>query len=418
MLAPMGRPARFVARSIPGSLDRPRRTMLGLLWLASLPAAFANTVFTQTAAFAAREFGVSAQEQGVAAAIVRAGVVITIPIALLADRVGRRRVIVALSWGAPLVVGLGALAPSFGWLVASQFVGRPLGIALTVVVIVVATEEMGSDARAWALGVLAIGSGFGAGTAVATLPLAGIDEGSWRLVYVVGLAWLVVAAILTSRLAETGRFLTHAATRTIERVSSSGGRVQPRRLALQALVAASANVFIASVSVFQVRYLLDVREFGAAATSVFLIATTIPASIGLVVGGRIADHRGRRALAGVAIPLATAASVAFFSVSGVAMWLAAVVGATAFAFAYPAMAVFRSELFPTARRTLSSSLVTTSSLLGGAVGLVAVGVLVDRGVGYGVAIGAFAPGPLLVALLIATRFPETALRELEELNAD
>lgn len=389
--------------------------MLGLLWLASLPAAFANTVFTQTAAFAAREFGVSASEQGLAAAIVRAGVVITIPFALLADRVGRRRVIVALAWLAPVVVALGALAPSFSWLVATQFVGRPLGIALTVVVIVVATEEMGSDARAWALGVLAIGSGFGAGTAVAALPLAGIDEGSWRLVYVVGLAWLAVAALLTMRLTETTRFLAHATTRTDATTASASG-LQPRRLVLQAFVAAAANVFIASVSVFQVRYLLDVRGFGATATSVFLIASTIPASIGLVLGGRIADRRGRRALAGVAIPIATAASVAFFSFSGTAMWVAAIVGSTAFAFAYPAMAVFRSELFPTARRTLSSSLVTTSSLIGGAVGLVAVGTLVDRGVGYGWAIGAFAPAPLLVALLIAARFPETALRELEELN--
>jgi len=417
MLAPMGRPARFVARSMPASLDRSRRSVLGLLWLASLPAAFANTVFTQTAAFAAREFGVSASEQGVAAAVVRAGVVITIPFALLADRVGRRRVIVALSWAAPCIVGLGALAPSFWWLVATQFVGRPLGIALTVVVIVVATEEMGSDARAWALGVLAIGSGFGAGTAIAALPLAGIDEGSWRLVYLVGLVWLGVAAILTRRLTETGRFLTHAATRTSP-AAASGPGLQPRRLALQAFVAAAANVFIASVSVFQVRYLLDVRGFGASATSIFLIASTIPGSIGLVVGGRIADRRGRRALAGVAIPIATVASVAFFSTSGVAMWFAAITGATAFAFAYPAMAVFRSELFPTARRTLSSSLVTASSLLGGAGGLIAVGALVDSGIGYGRAIGLLAPGPLVVAILIATRFPETALRELEELNDD
>lgn len=391
--------------------------MLGLLWLASLPAAFANTAFTQTAAFAAREFGVGAREQGLAAAVVRAGVVITIPFALLADRVGRRRVIVALSWLAPCIVGLGALTPSFWWLVATQFVGRPLGIALTVVVIVVATEEMGSDARAWALGVLAIGSGIGAGSAIAALPLAGIDDGSWRLVYLVGLLWLSVAAVLTKRLTETGRFLAHAAIRARSEAVATG-RVQLRRLGLQAFVAATANVFIASVSVFQVRYLLEVRDFGAAATSIFLVATTIPGSIGLVVGGRIADRRGRRALAGVAIPIATAASVVFFSVSGAAMWLAAIVGTTAFAFAYPAMSVFRSELFPTARRTLSSSLVTVSSLLGGAVGLITVGTLVDRDFGYGWAIGVLAPGPLVVALLIATRFPETALRELEELNDD
>ena len=161
--------------------------MLKLLWLACLPAAYVNTVFTQTVAYASTEFHISEQGQGFAAAIVRWGVIIAIPIASYADKVGRRRVIIGLAWLAPLIISLGALSPSFAFLVATQTIGRPLGIALTVFVLVFATEEMGTNTRAWALSILAVGSGVGAGSAVGAIPLAGISESSWRLVYLVGI---------------------------------------------------------------------------------------------------------------------------------------------------------------------------------------------------------------------------------------
>lgn len=166
--------------------------MLWLLWLATLPSAFVNTVFTQTVAYAATEFGISTSGQGFGAAVVRWGVVIALPFALTADKFGRRKMIVALAWLAPTVTSLGALSPSFSVLVATQTIGRPLGIALSVFVIVFATEEMGNNTRAWALSVLAVASGIGAGSAVASLPLAGISQSSWRYVYLVGLGWLLL----------------------------------------------------------------------------------------------------------------------------------------------------------------------------------------------------------------------------------
>src|SRR5438552_2973490 len=75
---------------------------------------------------------------------------------------------------APLVCALGALAPSFGVLVATQTVGRPLGLALSLLVIVAASEDMPRNTRAYALSLLAMASGLGAGIAVMALPLAGI----------------------------------------------------------------------------------------------------------------------------------------------------------------------------------------------------------------------------------------------------
>ena len=390
--------------------------MLKLLWLACLPAAYVNTVFTQTVAYASTEFNISEQGQGFAAAIVRWGVVIAIPLAALADRIGRRKIIISLAWLAPLVISLGAFAPSFAVLVATQTVGRPLGISLTVFVLVFATEEMGTNTRAWALSILAVGSGVGAGSAVGAIPLAGISESSWRLVYLIGIGWLAVAYVLTRSLPETTRFLAlheeqihHTDVET---------HIHRDRLWMQIAVAVLTNVFVATASIFQSRYLKDVRDFSPLEISLFITITTIPATVGLVAGGRLADKVGRKVVAVATVPTGTMLYALSFTTQGAAMWFFAIVGGILLGISYPAMAVFRSELFPTAHRNMASALIMVASLIGGSVGLIGAGVLLDNGMTYGRVMTTFALGPVLVAFLVALRYPETAHLELETINPE
>jgi MFS family permease len=399
-----------------------QRNVLWLLWLACLPASFVNTVFTQTATYAAAEFEVTERGQGFAAAIVRWGVVIALPFAFSADRFGRRKMIVTMCWLAPIVTSLGALSPTFGFLVVSQTFGRPLGIALSIFIVVFATEEMGTNTRAWALSVLALGSGVGAGSAVGALPLAGISDSSWRYVYVVGLLWLVVAVVLTRSLPETERFLAlqdqEEHETSAHHSSAVGARIHRDRLWLQIAVAVLTNIFIATASVFQIRYLKDVRDYSASLVAIFTTITAIPASIGLMIGGRIADLRGRKNLAIVTIPLGAILIALSYSRGGYSMWITAIFGGICLGLAYPAMAVFRSELFPTAKRNLASSIITTASLIGGSIGLIGAGLLLDHNIGYGTVMMGLAMGPVLVSVLIFVKYPETAHRRLEELNPE
>ena len=145
--------------------------------------AFTNTLFTQTVAFAADEFRISNYAQGVGSAVVRWGILISLPIVARADSHGRRPMIAATVWAAPLVCALGALAPNFPVLVATQAIGRPLGLTLDILLAIMVVEEMPSDARAWATGILAVLSGLGAGIAVTALPLADLSTTSWRWIY-------------------------------------------------------------------------------------------------------------------------------------------------------------------------------------------------------------------------------------------
>jgi len=209
--APGPEPERLPAWSPPDRLTPRQVQVIGLLAASNLLTAFVNTLFTQTVAFAGDDLGVGDWGRGVGGTVVRVGILIGLPAALLADRIGRRRVVVVLAWVAPILASLGALAPNFGVLVATQTLSRPLGLALDLLVAVIATEEMPRNSRAYAVSILAMASGLGAGGAVISLPLADLGESGWRFGYLLALVWLFVAVDLTRRLPESRRFEWHMA---------------------------------------------------------------------------------------------------------------------------------------------------------------------------------------------------------------
>jgi MFS family permease len=316
-------------------------------------------------------------------------------------------VINVVAWAAPIVTALGAVAPNFPSLVATQTIGRPLGLALDFLVGVVAAEEVPRNSRAYAVSVLALASGLGAGVAVVSLPLADLADNAWRLPYVIALIWLVPAVDALRRLPETTRF---------RRRHAIAPRLDRRRFAILGGVAFLANIFVAPASFFQNRYLEDVRGYSALVIATFTLVTATPAAVGLMVGGRLADAAGRRRLIAVALPLGTVLVAASFAVGGVAMWLAMTAGAVVGSIAFPAMSVYRTELFPTGNRSWAAALLTVLALAGGIGGLLAAGGLRDAGWSYGSIMGTLSLAQLGVLAIVATTLPETAHRSLEELN--
>ena len=397
----------------PDRLDPTQLLVLGLLAAASMSAAFVNTLFTQTVSFAADDFGVDNTGVGIAGAVVRVGIVIAIPAAVIADRIGRRRVIVWVAWLAPLLSVLGAIAPTFGVLVVTQTLARPMGVALAFLVGVVAAEEMPRSSRAYAVSILAMAAGFGAGVAVIALSLADVGPSGWRLVYVVSLVWCLVALDLARRLPETRRFTAAHITKATHRPP-----INRRRLGLLAAVAFIGSIFVAPASFFQNRYLTDVQGFSGGMIGLFSIAVGTPAGIGLIVGGRIADTSGRRRLIAFALPVSTIAIVGAFMVSGVSLWILSLAGGAIASAAYPALAVYRVELFPTGNRSRAAGLVTAASLIGGVIGLVSMGALLDADWSFGAVLALLGISQMIVTVLVVAAYPETAHQELEALNPE
>jgi MFS family permease len=401
----------------PDRLTPRQARLMGLLAAASLSAAFANTLFTQTVNFAADGFGIDKTGQGIGGVVVRLGVVITLPFAIAADRVGRRRMIVLTAWLAPLFCVLGALAPSFWTLVASQSIARPLGLALALLVGVAAAEEMPRNCRAYALSVLAMAGGLGAGLAVVALRLADLGSNGWRLIYVISAVWFVVAWDLHRGLPETERFEAHQMT--VARTGESAARHLHRgRLALVCTVAVASNVFVAPASFFQNRYLDEVRGYSGGGIALFTICTATPAAIGLIAGGKLADAIGRRAVLLVCLPVSTVFLVGAFTVGGPLMWLGAFLGGITAGLAYPAFTVYRAELFTTGSRGRANGWITAVSLAGSSAGLLAAGVLLDHGWSYGTVMAMMGSGQLIAATIAFFAYPETAHLSLEQLNPE
>jgi len=98
------------------------------------------------------------------------------------------------------------------------------------------------------------------------------------------------------------------------------------------------------------------------------------------------------------------------------MWTTAVVAGLVFGTAYPAMAVYRGELFPTAKRSLAGGVIMTSALIGGSIGLVAGGFIIEANDSYAPTMFLMALGPVLSSVIVWKRYPETAHLELEDIN--
>lgn len=429
----------------PDRLDPRPATVLALLCTVQVIDGYLGTVLTQTLTFAADEMGHGNTAQGIVFAVVRVGVLLALVTVALADRHGRRRLLLAAGAGSCLATAAGAASPTLWFLGGTQLVARGLATALGVLIVIMAVEEMPARSRAWAASVLVLCAGLGAGMAVWVLPVADLHQRGWRIVYLAPLLGLAGLRAVGRRLPESRRFEMAQAAGSVgpdpdglldpdDRPDPDGAdirggrrqRLEPdarerrrQRLRLLAVVAFLAALFAAPASGLQNDFLKDERGFSASQITVFTLVTSTPAGIGALVGGYLADRRGRRrvAAAGLVVGAVTAAW-AFFT-SGPALWLLTLTGTVAGGLTVPALAVYGPELFGTHDRGRANGLVLTLGVMGSAAGLLTAGWLSDQlGGRLGPALALLAAGPLIVAALVLVKFPETAGLELEDLNPE
>ena len=119
---------------------------------------------------------------------------------------------------------------------------------------------------------------------------------------------------------------------------------------------------------------------------------------------------------GVAVGGGVGFTVAMFVASGPWIWVWSAVGAIVGAAAVPALGVYGPELFPTASRGSANGGINVAAVTGAVVGLLTAGYLSDLFGGLPAAIAILAVGPAIVVLLVVFAYPETAHRELEDIN--
>ena len=394
----------------PDRPDRQGASVLGLLASLSVIIGYHGTLLGQSMTFAADEFGSSATAQGAALSWARIGGFLAIALGAAADRRGRRRLVLLsllLCIGSTVA---GAFSPNLAVLATTQAVNRGAWAGAVLLLGVVVAEEMPKGARAYAAGLLSMAAALGAGMALWFLPLADLGARAWRILYLIPLLFLPALARYGRMLPESRRFVRPHTTASLQ---GHGGR-----LVLLASAGFLLNVFVGPQTQFRNEFLRDERGLSAAAVSLFALLTATPAGIGIVVGGRLADTRGRKVVAAVSAAVGMTLLAASFSLSGAWMWLAAAAGGIVAAPLDPIVRVYGPELFPTSLRARATSLVATTAMLGSVLGLLCAGVLRDALGSCGRTMAILALAPLAMAALVLLRFPETAKRELEDINPE
>jgi len=460
-------PGRKPWWSTPDRLSASQATMVAAVTLFNVIGGLLYGLLTQVLTFVAVDLGDgSSGEQTTLLAVVRIGIVLTMGVMVLADRLGRRRIALAAFGGSAVLTLVTALSPTL-WVVGTlQFVSRNLAIAGLLCVDTIAVEEMPPGSRAMVAGLGSLAYGLGAGIIVMTLPLADLGAAGWRLTFVVAGLSLPLIWHASRYLPESARFRRHAAGRRTDAAaadaersvsasdevvvdegdavalaamgtelrteslaplaaaepapgSPNGNHVESNRVSLWRFVLVGAiffllNVFLAPSSQLQNDYLRAEVGFSGLMISIFVLSTSTPGGIGVLLGGRIADVKGRKwAIVPGMIAIGVFSAI-FFSMVGPLMWVASLVGSVIGGLAAPALGVIAPELFPTARRATVRGAVAAIAVAGSVVGLLGSGWLIDSH-GYSFAFTLLATAPLLGACL-AFAIPETRGRELEEIN--
>jgi MFS family permease len=86
--------------------------------------------------------------------------------------------------------------------------------------------------------------------------------------------------------------------------------------------------------------------------------------------------------------------------------------------AVPALGVYTAELFPTSRRGGANGWLSATAVAGSIAGLLVAGLLLDQGSSYGTVMSILAIGPLVYAVLVIVAYPETARRDLDDINPE
>lgn len=426
----------------PDVLSPRAATVLSLLCVFGLVAGYLGTLITQTLTYAAGEFGATTGEQGTLLAGVRIGVLLSMLIVATADRRGRRSVLAMSLVAACVITALGAFAPGMVWLGATQTFARAFATVIGLLVAIIAVEEMPSGARAFAVSVLTMTAALGAGLCVVNLLYVDLAVPAWRIAYLVPLLFLLPCRRLLRQLPETFRF-THrleadraaeqaarAADPAIDQPDGHDGRpgahpvgdppddrrIDRRRFALLAASGFLWSLFLAPAAQFLNEFLRTERGFSGVGIAVFVLATNTPGGIGIVLGGRLADRRGRRLIGAIGIAGGVTFTVVSYLSWGWPLWAASVVASVIGAIAIPALAVYGPELFPTHQRARANGGLQVVGVAGSSIGLLIAGRLADQLGGLGPAIAVLAVGPAVLIVIVLGLYPETANRRLEELN--
>jgi len=401
----------------PNRFDAVTSRTVSFLCVAAVVTGFLGALIGQTATFATEEFGADDRAQGILLASIRIGTLITVLVSALADRHGRKRLLIFSLWCGCALSLLSAFAPNLLALGVTQSMARGFATSISILIGIMAAESSPKGSRAYIAGLLTLTAGLGAGIPVWFLFLADLHIRGWRLLFFASLFFFPVVMWIRSNLQESERYQRH------KKLSESTSETQKQHLIMSRVVFLAAVafllfIFVSPASQFRNEFLRDERNFSAAKITLFLVTAHTPQIIGVAIAAKLSDRKGRKPVAVIAVGLGSFFTVCAYSFSGFGMWAVAVLSGIISAGAGPSLGVYGAEMFGTGRRGQINGFLSLIAVLGSAVGLLLCGDLSERLGSFGETFTILAICPFLVVLIIIFFFPESANQELEDLNPE
>jgi MFS family permease len=362
----------------------------------------------------ADQAGLSGTDLGVGLAIMRLASLGALPVTGLADRFGRRMLLLGTVGAGLALTALAAASPGYWWFVAIFACGRPLLSASNGLAQVIAAEQTASSDRAKAVALIAAGYGTGAGVIAIVHSLASHAIG-FRGVFILALIPLALLPLVGRWVQEPDRFTVAVAGlgHPIP-VLDAVARPFRRRLLVVAVLAFAISVITGPANSFGFLFAQNILHLRGIVTAGMVVGSGIAGLAGLLAGRWLADRVGRRltgALAMVAVALLATLTYSGSAAALLAGYISAVFAASVFA---PAAGALVNELFPTSVRASVVGWTTASGVLGAVAGLVTFGAVANAAHEFGVAgVVTFLPAALVMALFWL--LPETRGREPEDL---
>jgi putative MFS transporter len=358
----------------------------------------------------ADKVGLSGTRLGVGLAIIRLASLGSLPLIGIADRLGRRRVILAVTIVGLALTAVAAASPGYWWFVVIFAFGRPLLTATNALAEVMAAEETSSQHRTAAIALVSAGYAGGAGLSAIVHSLASGTLG-FRGIFALALLPLIAVYALRGWVEEPNRFMVAnaAAEHPTPVLSAVGPRYRGRVIVL-ALIGFAISAISGPATSFAFLFAQDVLHLQGYVTAAMVAVAGLTGLIGLLVGRWLADRIGRRPTG--TIGLVAVACTGAFAYTGSSS--AYVLGALAGGLLAPAVGALLTELFPTSVRASVTGWWVAAGVLGAVAGLVAFGTVADVGNRFAAA-AQLTFLPAAAAAVLFWLLPETKGREPESL---
>lgn len=388
-------------------LDRRRQVTLAWAGAAVVLAGYQGSILVLALPAIAADYHASIPMLSGLGSILALGTLGALPLAALADRFGRRRMIASGVAGFSIVNLLSGFVPSladlaFLKLVAVCFEVLTVGVATALIV-----EEAPVGRRGQAVSVLALLSGFGTGITVIAYPIVAPH---WRLLFYACGVGIPIAPLIWWLLPEG---------HTWQAVRFTGSAIRllweprwRRRIIVLAAMFALLAVLLEPAGLLYTFYASAILNWTPTEISLLVVVSGVFGAVSYLAGGYLTDRFGRRGPA-IALTVATAAATSLsFATASIGFFVGNVLWSAAASAATPVFGAWSGELFPTRARATAEAAIALAGALGSIAGLALVAVLAaPAGLGGAIELGGVAAvaGALLLFLL-----PETKDQPLPE----